>query len=50
MKVHVTVRLPDDDDEEVASSTGIASTPFAELEDTPERAFAIAMEHLEIDR
>ena len=49
MKVHVTVRLLDDD-EEVASSTGIASTPFAELEDTPEQAFAIAMEHLEIDR
>ena len=43
------IRVLDDDGEELGTSTGSVYSPFAELEDMPQRAFAIAMEHLEID-
>lgn len=45
----VTIRVLDDEGGELSASTGSAYTPFAELEDTPERAFAIALEHLDVD-
>jgi hypothetical protein len=49
MNVLVTIRVVDDEGEELGTSTGSFYSAFDNLDDLPQRAFEIALEHLEVD-
>ena len=48
MNVLVTIRVLDDDGEELGASTGSAYTPLGALENEPREAFELALENLDI--
>ena len=49
MNVLVTIRVVDDDGEELGTSTGSTYSAFDDLDDLPESAFELTLEHLQAD-
>jgi hypothetical protein len=49
VNVLVTIKVVDDEGEELGTSTGSFYSAFDNLDDLPQLAFEIALEHLEVD-